>query len=85
MARDCLAVARASLAAQVERVRFKRLRYLFPTEKGAASFRLYALDCFVSLSPPAPNGGTSVVIAVDLFSKWLEFGILAHLDSYHVM
>ena len=84
MARDCTALAAASLAAQLERAKFKRPRWLYPTEKGAAPFRYYGLDCFVGLSPEAPNGGTAVVIAIDLFTKWLEYCILAHLDSYHV-
>ena len=84
MSRDCIAVAAASLASQIEKTKFKRPRYLFPTEKGAAPFRYYALDCFVGLTPAAPNGRTAVVIAIDLFTKWLEYCILAHLDSYHV-
>ena len=80
MARDCVAVATASLAAQIERTKWKRPRYLYPTEKGAASYWYYALDCFVGLGPAAPNGGTAVDIAIDLFTKWLEYCILAHLD-----
>ena len=39
MARDCTALAAASLAAQLEWAKFKRLRWLYPTEKGAAPFR----------------------------------------------
>ena len=57
---------------------------MYPTEKGAAPYRYYVLDCFVGLSPAAPNGGTAVVIAADIFTKWPEYCILAHLDSYHV-
>ena len=84
MSRDCIAIAVASLASQIEKTKFKWPRYLFPTEKGAAPFWYYALDCFVGLTPAAPNGGTAVVIAIDLFTKWLEYCILAHLDLFHV-
>ena len=44
MHRDCVQVASACLANQVERTRFGRPRYLFPTQKGAAPLRIYALD-----------------------------------------
>ena len=84
MSRDCLAVAAASLTAQMERARFCRPRWLYPTEKSNQPFRYYALDCFVQLSPAAPNGGAAVVIAIDLFTKWLEYMILPHLDWYYV-
>ena len=84
MSRDCIAIATASLASQTEKTKFKRPRYLFPTEKGAAPFWYYALDCFVGLTPATPNGRTAVVIEIELFTKWLENCILAHLDSFHV-
>ena len=84
MSRNCIAIAAASLASQIEKTKFKRPRYLFPTEKGADPFWYYGLDCFVGLTPAAPNSGTVVVIAIDLFTKWLEYCILAHLDSFLV-
>ena len=84
MSHDCLAVAAASLTAQTERARFCRPRWLYPMERSAQPFRYYALDCFVQLSPAAPNGGTAVVIAIDLFMKRLEYMILPHLDLYYV-
>ena len=84
MARDCVAIATASLALQIERTKWKWPRYLYPTEKGAAPYQYYARDCFMGLSLAAPNGGMAVVIAIDLFTKWLEYCILAHLDSYNV-
>ena len=84
MSHDCIVIAAASLASQTEKTKFKRPRYLFPTNKWAAPVWYYALDCFVGLTPAAPNGRTVVVIAIDLFTKWLEYCILAHLDSFHV-
>ena len=68
MFRDCIAVAVASLASQIEKTKFKRPRYLFPTKKGAASFWYYALDCFVGLTPAAPNGGESLAALNELNS-----------------
>ena len=84
MSRNCLAVVAASLTVQVEWACFRRPRWLYPTERSAQPFRYYALDCFVQLSPAAPNGGTAVVIAIDLLTKWLKYMILSHLDSYYV-
>ena len=84
MSRDFIAIAAANLASQTEKTKFKWPRYLFLTKKGAAPFQYYALDCFVGLTPAAPNGGTAVVIAIDMFTKWLEYCILAYLDSFHV-
>ena len=33
------------------------------------------------LDPPAPNGGTSLVVAIDAWSKWLEYKVINPLDS----
>jgi hypothetical protein len=35
----------------------------------------------VGLKPPAPNGGTHVIVCVDPFSKWVEIAVLPELDS----
>lgn len=32
-------------------------------------------------SPPAPNGGTTIILAIDAWSKWLEYRIINPLDS----
>lgn len=37
-----------------------------------------------NLSPPAPNGGTSIVLAICAFSKWPELGIIPNHDSESV-
>ena len=35
----------------------------------------------VGLSPPAANGGTSIFLAVNAWSKWLEYRVVNPLDS----
>ena len=55
--------------------------YLFPTKKFGAPFRGWALDTIVYLTPPAPNGGMQVVVAICIFSHWVEVGILRGLKS----
>ena len=57
MSRNCLAVVAVSLTAQTEWARFCRPQWQYPMEKSAQPFQNYALDCFVQLSPAAPNGG----------------------------
>ena len=44
---------------------------------------MWAFDCIVGLSlqPPAPNGGTTIVLAIDAWTKWLEYKIINPLDS----
>ena len=84
MSHDCLAVAAVSLMAQKKWARFRRPWWLYLTKKSAQLFRYYVLNCLVQLSPAAPKRGTAVVIAIDLFTKWLEYMILPHLDSYYV-
>ena len=67
----------------MERTRFGRPRYLFPTQKGAAPFRIYALDSMTQLHPPAPNGATAVILALDVFTKYPDYDLPPSLDSYH--
>ena len=85
MSWDSVIVTAPSSIAWLDWVHFKHPRWLQPTEKGAGPFRYYALDYFVQLSPAAPNWGPTIVIAIDLFTKWLEYVTLAHLDLYHIM
>ena len=62
-------MAKASLARQKESARFRPPPYLHPAEKSAAPFRVWCLDTAVKFTPPAPDGATDVVLAVDPFSK----------------
>ncbi len=41
----------------------------------------WAIDCITGLDPPAPNGGTTVVLAIDAWSKWIEYRVINPLDS----
>ena len=79
--RDCVLVARSSVCAQKERARFKAQPYLFPTEKGAGPLRCWAIDTIVGMQPPHPSGATSIVVAVDMYGKWPEAGMVHPLTS----
>ena len=41
----------------------------------------WAIDSVVRLKPPDPAGRQYLVVCVDVFSKWLEYGILGELSS----
>lgn len=83
MLTDCIEVAFACYPRQQEKAKFRSPPYLFPTPKPHAPFRLWAVDCLTGLSPPAPDGSTDVILAVDPFTKWVEVGPLPNLDSHH--
>ena len=71
---------------QKERALFKPQQCFYPTEKGAGSFLIWAIDSMVGLHPPHPDtGATSAVIATDCFHKWLEGAPMARLDSLHTV
>ena len=70
-----------NMASQVERANFKQPPYLHPAEKGGAPFRIWCVDTIVNLVPPAPSGATSLIVAIDPFSKWVESGLLPELNS----
>ena len=55
--------------------------YLSPIRKGWQPFNNWAIDCITKLPVPASNGGRDVVIAVDAWSKWVEYRVLNPLDS----
>jgi hypothetical protein len=67
----------------MDRARFKSAPFLFPTDKGVRPFQIWCIDTIVNIQPPHPHGGTSVVVAVCAFSKWVEMGIIDELDSIH--
>ena len=37
----------------------------------------------MGLTPVSPGGGKDVIVAVDPFTRWVEIGILATLNSMH--
>ena len=50
--------------------------------KGYQPFRMWAINCIVGLQPPVPNGVTVIVIAIDAWTKWVEYRIITPLDSH---
>ena len=81
---DCLAVAKACMGRRRENVRFPPPPFLHPAEKPAAPFRVWCLDSAVNFTPPAPDGATDVILAVDPFTKWVEIGTVPTLNSWEV-
>lgn len=55
---------------------------MLPPSKGCHPFALWAVDCLVNLSPPSPHGATTILLAIDPFTKWIELGVLDHLNSH---
>jgi hypothetical protein len=81
--KDCEEVASASVVRQREMAKFAPPRYLHPAEKGVKPFQIWAVDSITNLVPPAPDGSTDIILAVDPFSKWVEAAPLKTLDSHH--
>ncbi len=77
----CVRFSEGCRANQVERAKFLPPPYLFPSFKGVMPFKTWAVDCITGLDPPAPNGGTTVIMAIDAWSKWLEYRVINPLDS----
>ena len=69
------------LSVQKKRAVWRLSPYFIPTHKGYQPFRTWTSNCIVGLQPPAPNGGTVVVIAIDAWTKWVEYRIINPLDS----
>ena len=38
----------------------------------------------MNFTPPAPDGATDVILAVDPFTKWVEVGTVPSLNSHEV-
>ena len=83
MRADCIHTCSRLFPPQVERARFKRPPYLYPTEKGSKPFQIWSVDSLPNLSPAALNGATSVIVAVDMFTKWVELAALLELNSFY--
>lgn len=81
MRRECLEFCQCAVACQIDRAKFPSPPYLFPSNKGLEPFATWAIDCMTGLSPPSPCGGTTIVMAIDAWSKWIEFRIINPLDS----
>ncbi len=81
MRKMCVRFCDGHRATQLEKARFKSPPYFFPTSKGCGPFEGWAIDCITGLDPPHPNGGTTVVMAVDVWTKWIEYRVINPLDS----
>ena len=79
---DCHRVAASCLARRMEHARYPPPPYLIPADKPAAPLRAWCIDTAVGFSPPAPDGATDVLVAVDPFSKWVEIGTVRTLNSH---
>ena len=60
-------MAGASLPHQ-DSVKSRELPYLLPNQEGATPFRLWCLDLITDLKPPAPDGSTNSMVAMDSFT-----------------
>ena len=65
---------------QSEWARFIAPPFVFPTFKGTGLFLNWCIDCIILLDA-RPDGAKVIVIAVDAWSKWLEYRALPHLMS----
>jgi hypothetical protein len=54
---------------------------MIPSHKCIYPFALWCIDTITNLQPPSPTGGTSVIVAIDACSKWIEIGVLDELNS----
>ena len=79
---DCITTARSCPVRQKEQARFPQPPYLMTTERMSEPFRCWAVDSIVKLYPPAPDGSTDVMIALDPFVRWLEVGKLPTLNLH---
>ena len=83
MKADCRALAMDSLVRQMEAAKFQDPPYLFPVSKGTRPFMVWSVDSMPKMKPTAPHGGSAIVIAVCVFSKWVELGVPPSLESRH--
>ena len=85
MRADCMVVAQRSKVRQKELARFLEPPYLHVTERGAAPFRIWAIDTIVKLTPAAPDGSQNILVAIDPFTRWVEIGRIPHLNSHEAI
>ena len=79
---DCLTYVAQMKGKQIEVAKYRSPPYLFPTHKGNAPFTTWAIDCITGLKPVDPDGGSVIVMAIDAFTKWIEYRVLSTLDSF---
>lgn len=52
-----------------------------PCEKGGIPFAIWSVDCIPRVSPASPSGACDIIVAICVFTKWVEIGLLSHLSS----
>ena len=85
MQADCIIVAQCSMVHQKESAHFLEPPYLHVTERGAAPFRIWAIDTIVKLTPAAPYGSQNILVAINPFTRWVEIGKIPHLNSHEAI
>ena len=66
---------------QVEGARFPLPPYLKPCEKAGGPFWIWAIDVIVRVRPVGPGGISHIIVAVCVFTKWVEIGAIASVDA----
>ena len=84
MRKDCICLSTRSKPRQLESAKFPRPPFLLPCEKGEEPFLIWALDNIVRISPASPSGARDVIVAICVFCKWVELGLLKDLSSASV-
>ena len=82
MKADCEAVVKKSLPSRQEGARYPPPKYLYPIPKTHRPFAEWSIDCVTNLKPPDSKGRTAAVVAVDVFTKWVEAAPLDDMSSH---
>ena len=64
-----------------EQAAWKPPPHIHPHPKDFRPFFIWSIDLLPKLIPPGPNGEQVVVVAVDVFSKWVEAAPLVNKGS----
>ena len=78
----CLCVTTEAEPVLKEKARCRPPPYLHAMSKMGGPFRFWCIDTITGLTPPAPDGGTCIFVAIDPFTRWVEIGRSAALTSF---
>ena len=81
MKQDCIAVSQACRPCQVEGARFPLPPYFKPCKKAGGPFWIWAIDVIVQVRPVGLEGISHIIVAVCVFTKWVEIGAIASVDT----
>ena len=68
----CHEVCHSCVGCAKERAKVQPFSYLTPLDKAAGPLQGWSIDLITDLSPPGPNGEVHCIVAVDVFSKYVE-------------